>query len=457
LDPPVSQTDLALPPLAINALPRRTRLTISNGEGKPILRHAINDTDRTWLTILPLESHCCAARLGFANPFAEPMPIIGASIYPSASYNPVPDARVAGTSIGTPSGGRPGTTVLFDRVGLDSTWINTTGEARGLILPGDPANRDNRARAFTITWSDWVPIRSVPRTDGRAQPLLFVYVALASGSMSTAGFGPDPFVHATSPGCRGRVAVSLKSDRPGDWTANPAGSAWRGATPAPQGGGSQWGLSPLLCLQYLSVVPGIQGVISGDSLMSGPGGPHGDAFSAAPIRAAYDLSSPSLPVCMAHLACGGAASSVYNDTLWRNMDALRPSFLVLQPLSRNDGMEQSRLDALFARLLATADRAATEHGASTMFQGAYPIPSVDPTVAGHGAELAAWQDIRLMLADMAAAGVPVYDAAGVMGEPAAPWRYASACSDDGTHPNDHATELATPIARALLERMLPQR
>ena len=121
------------------------------------------------------------------------------------------------------------------------------------------------------------------------------------------------------------------------------------------------GAQPLFCLQYLSVVPDIQGVIGGDSLMCGPAGPRGDGFSVAPIRAAYDLSSPSLPICVVHLACGGEASPVYNETLWLNMDALRPSFMVLQPLSRNDGMEQAQLNTLFARLLATADRAATEY------------------------------------------------------------------------------------------------
>ena len=62
-----------------------------------------------------------------------------------------------------------------------------------------------------------------------------------------------------------------------------------------------------------------------------------------------------------------------------------------------------------------------------------------------------------MLTGMAAAGVPVYDAAASTGESEAPWRYAPACSDDDTHPNDHATELATPIVRTLLERMLAQR
>ena len=57
--------------------------------GKVGLRSGINDADRTWLAIVPLGSHRYAARLGFADPFAEPMPIIGAAISLSTSYDPV--------------------------------------------------------------------------------------------------------------------------------------------------------------------------------------------------------------------------------------------------------------------------------------------------------------------------------------------------------------------------------
>jgi hypothetical protein len=55
---------------------------------------------------------------------------------------------------------------------------------------------------------------------------------------------------------------------------------------------------------------------------------------------------------------------------------------------------------------------------------------------------------------MAEAGVPVYDGTSVIGAEAAPWLYAPGASDDGTHPNDAATEAITPAVRRLLEHML---
>jgi hypothetical protein len=273
--------------------------------------------------------------------------------------------------------------------------------------------------------------------------------------MSTAGIS-SPFVFAASEGCRGRWFVSLRSDLAGDWTISPSETSWSGGTPAPKGNGSQWGLSPVFCIQYLSVTQGVQGVISGDSLMSGPGGETGDAFSAAPIRAAYDISSPYQPVCVAHMACGGHGSDIYNESLLRNIDALRPSFLVLQPLSRNDGMSQSMLDLLFARLLATSDLADSAYRARTIYQGAYPIPSVDPSNGGSREQVAAWQNVRTVLQMMEAAGALVYDGAAMIGSASAPWLYGTLFSDDGTHPNDRATELITADVHRLYASMLSQ-
>ena len=63
-----------------------------------MLRIVENDVARTWLAILPLESHCFAVRLGFANPFDKRMEIVAASICPSCSYNPVPGSITPGTS-----------------------------------------------------------------------------------------------------------------------------------------------------------------------------------------------------------------------------------------------------------------------------------------------------------------------------------------------------------------------
>jgi hypothetical protein len=157
---------------------------------------------------------------------------------------------------------------------------------------------------------------------------------------------------------------------------------------------------------------------------------------------------------MAHLGCGGEGSAVYHQALLHNLEAIRPSFLVLQPLSRNDGMVRTALDGLFAKLLMASDMADATCGARTMWQGAYPIPSVDPAEGGDAATVAVWQDVRSVLRGMEAAGAQAYDAASVIGEDAAPWCYRAECSDDRTHPNDQATELVTPLVRRLLQRML---
>jgi hypothetical protein len=427
-------------------LSRRSRLTVSNGEAKPVLRSTENEAGKTWLTVIPLESHCFAARIGFANPFDTPMSIVALSIQPSDSYNPVPGSLAPGTSSGTATGAAPLSPVYFDGGGRDGLTINTAGKAPGITITGPAGNGGDRLHPSVISWSDWAPIRSIPRRDGGQNPLLFVYTALRAGPMAAAGFVPDPFSYATSLGCRGRVPVNLRSGHNGDWTADPAGTSWGGAIPAPAGNGSQAGFGPVFCLQYMSLIQGVQGIVCGDSLMAGPAGA-GAAFAGAAIRAAYDLSTLSHPVCVAHMACGGVGSAVYHGSLVSNIDAIKPNFLVLQPLSRNDGMAAPNLAALFAKLSATGDLAESRCGTRTIYQGAYPIPSVDPRHGGTPDQIAAWQKVRADLANLRA---PVYDGASIIGDPGAPWLYKQGCSDDNTHPNDYGVELVSPLVRQLL-------
>ena len=203
----------------------------------------------------------------------------------------------------------------------------------------------------------------------------------------------------------------------------------------------------------MSLVPGVQGIVSGDSLMAGPAGA-GATFAGAAIRAAYDLSTLSRPVCIAHMACGGANSTVYHQSLLSNIAAIKPGFLVLQPLSRNDGMTDAALRALFNKLAETADMARSRFGTGTLYQGAYPIPSVDPRNAGTVAQVDAWQRVRANLAILSESGTMVYDSASVISDPATPWLYRAGCSDDNTHPNDGGTELVTPLVRKLLEQLI---
>ncbi len=420
-----------------------------------MLRVAENDAARTWLAIVPLESHCFAVRLGFANPFAKPMGIVSASIQPSCGYNPVAGSIVPGTSTGHATGGAPRSKVFFDDRGQDGQRINATGTITGITLQGPAENDRGGPYPFVIDWSDWAPIRSIPCRDGGQNPLLYVYVATRAGPMATVGFVPDPFQYAASAGCRGRVPVNLRSERSGDWTDDPAGTAWGGGIPAPVGNGSQAGYSPLFCLQYMSVIPGIQGIVSGDSLMAGPGG-GGAAFAGPAIRAAYDLSTLFDPICVAHMACGGAVSSVYHQSLLSNLAAIKPSFLVLQPLSRNDGMNDASLAALSARLSAAGAMAKSNFGTRTMYQGAFPIPSVDPREGGSASQVETWQAVRSDLAVRSKHGELVYDGASVIGDAAAPWRYQAGCSDDNTHPNEGGIELITPLLRTMLLEVMGQ-
>ena len=46
------------------------------------------------------------------------------------------------------------------------------------------------------------------------------------------------------------------------------------------------------------------------------------------------------------------------------------------------------------------------------------------------------------------------NAAAIIDDANAPWRYCPECTDDDTHPNHLATEIITPTVRWLLRRLL---
>ena len=291
---------------------RTNKLTLGNGDMVPIYRGSLAVTETTtWLWIVPLESHCYAARVGFANPYSGTMNIISASLWPSDGYNPVEEANGPGTSVGVPTGNVRGSAIYFDQANVGNAnleagdLINIAGTHRTLALRGDSSNTENRAAPFHIVWSDFVPVSSIERSDGAGQPLLFIYCAIGPGAMTTAGI-PSPFAFCTPAVSRGRYQITLASER-GDWSMNPRGSKiWGGVGnhKNPLGAGTQMSFNPVLCIQYLSKTKGIQIVTNGDSHAVGT---TDDAFSTEIQRAAYDLSNYDLPICVANLAWGGAA------------------------------------------------------------------------------------------------------------------------------------------------------
>jgi hypothetical protein len=417
--------------------PRRYRLT-KNLAGTFTPRLGVDHPSlSTWLFIVPIETHCYAVRLGFANPYGFAQTIVSAAVYPSDSYSDASLALSKSNTAVNPTGGVTGTPIGWEcGNGCDTPAINDQALVRTHVLPGDPTNRQHDPRPYTIAWSDFCPCASIPRQDGSPQPLLFIYVTLGGtdfvgGPLAIRAFNTDPVA------VRGRPFFGLRATTLGrDFVDEPTATNWSSLGEPP--------FAPALWLQYLTLNPGYQIVQVGDSLSCGP-----DGYSPSLWRAAMDLSTPVAPIEFCSMAWAGTGTQVYDTAMANNAESLRPSILSAQPISRNNGFTAASIRMLLARKLAQIDALA-----AFQTQLIWNIPACS-SLGDNNEQIAIFRAFRAQLLERAAAGGdPVIDGPAVMGDWArnAPWNYAPGYSDDGLHPNSAATEAVVPAATDTLRK-----
>jgi hypothetical protein len=439
----------ALSPAARLAMvaPRRNRLTKTLGSGLIARPDFPGDlAPLTFLHVIPIEAPCYAVRLGFANCFGQAMSISKASVYPSDSYGVLADddsaalkeAKPTNPYRVVPTGGASSCPVYFDHAGADVGTVDGAGGERSCVLAGDDMNTENKPWDFTIQWSDFVPCVSIPRADGGTQHLLFVYVTVSSFSMAQGSTAFFAETNADRMAHRGRHFWVGRASHPRvDYADNPAGTTFR-SLPA----------APLHAIQYLTPSLGIQGVLNGESLTAAP---TNDRFSTPLHRAAWDLSTPDLPIEIASMAWGAAGHAGYEVMLRNNMAALRGSFVAYQPISRNDAFTTAGQQLLLAKALANVDAFRTSYGSAAIWN----IAGCMPAVGDIARRVHAFTDMRARLQALAlSSGMPLIDGPALIGQTDCPWLYREGMSDDGDHPNFAAAEAVVPMARAALRQVI---
>jgi hypothetical protein len=401
----------------------------------------------TYLCMFPIEAPCFAARLLFTNYRADTtMTIASASIYPSDSYSVALAMNADRQDVGSvgrwspvPTGGAAGSKVYFDNAGADVSTINASGTLRDITIGPVTANTGNGAWPYTYTCSDWIPITSIPRADGGTQPVLFVYVTVSSAQMIGPVFYNGAFTANTEQN-RGRYIVSgVAWDSNVDYADNPTGTGFK-ATNA---------FGPLCGIQYMTTAPGVTLLITGDSLSSSP---PVDNYSTALLRAAWDLSSTSIPIEVSNIAWGGTASATYGLMYDNNLSIIQPGIVAFQPQSRNDGTGRGIEQVLLAKALIRANTARNSFGALTLWHS----PGCIPSILGSPSAIQGYQNMRASLALSAAnGGIANFDATGIIGMPGSEYLYInSLVSDDNTHPNSTGVEMTVPRAREVLLSMI---
>ena len=295
------------------------------------------------------------------------------------------------------------------------------------------------------TWSDWLPMRSLPRRDIPGGPrVLMIRALLPKGCNHTNPNGALSEFRTTAAISRGAsyVAGHVPFDAVTIPRAiDPVGACLGIANPFAS------------CIQFLTRNEGIVGVAAGDSHAQGTSTT--TQFWNYLLRSISDLNvryGGQPPFGYWSTAEGGRTSDWFFDTMTNILDAARPGFVVLPGWTFNDRTgevhaDQTAVDIFFARLLLAAETC-TRAGAVPIFLT--PFPRDPGSMVAERVE--AWRSLRESILALRDGGAIVLDAAAILGRRTGgvlDGTYRPEFTDDTVHPNNagHAAIAAalTPI------------
>jgi lysophospholipase L1-like esterase len=304
-------------------------------------------------------------------------------------------------------------------VGIEPTggWVDATfsGNTTVALTPRIAAER------VSLTPSDYLALRSIPRTDGGIRPLIIIRTEYPAGNIpSTPYLGTSNWRQLTSPrvmktSVQAVLGVSDKASF--TQTTNTEGSV----------------LVPIV--QYYTKKKGKQLLISADSTGEGVGGTP-NAYGAVQM-AAYTQSTPDAPIEYFNAGLHAQGPDTYKMRLQDVGDFVKPTMVFYSPYSVNDvsvgGLTDAQLDRIYTSLSFIMDEMRKHPNATLVLLEALPNnPSFRDTGAGD-------QRRRDLNTDLATFDVIVAEgyAAALSGAVDVDGQtlIASGLSTDGVHPN----------------------
>ena len=383
-----------------------------------------------------------AVRLGFPNVTPAPWTIAAAIGCASGSFNDYVN----------PTGAGRWTRFTFAMQGRDDDRIAARPDApTGIIVaPNDADEATGETGNPAWTWTDWVPLPSEdadPLTGMRVLMLRALVpagqtVCVANGQLR--GLTGNP---ALNHGCDYFVG-GLKHgiDRVTAPSARESADAWR------HNGLANGCLFPLV--QFLTRRAGIVGIGTGDSHQQGTSTT--EQFTGFLYRSTVALARRhvgQVPFGMVNCAAGGLTSAQFFQRLDALLAPVRPSFAVLPGWTYNDRNGAAHADAeamrpFFGRLLRAIETC-TVHGVQPILLTPFPRDRNGMTPA----QLAPWQGLRHAILTLEGAGLPVIDAALLLGSEVngmLDGTYLSNLTLDGSHPADSGHDaIASWLIRAI--------
>lgn len=289
-------------------------------------------------------------------------------------------------------------------------WAQAGGSALTQLL-----NSSAKAQVWAQTFSDWVQVSSLPRTDGSRFPLLMIRVYLTGAPVAVATTGTNYFGLSPTPYNYGRSWAAYSAA--GDYVSSTSGF--------PSSGTSFGGHWAPLYIQTYSRKWGFQLWGGGDSNTAGTGSNGGFAGFLRRTAAALDRD---IPVVCANFNQPGSSPDVFMANVDHIIDPVRPSGLLLFPFSFNAAATVPEMNENWAHAMDISER--------VMRHGGVPLLIGYPPRAGVTAEEDA---VRLetlrRLAACRAVGMRTVDVNSIISVPGTPETWGP-YSDDGIHFNN---------------------
>lgn len=373
-------------------------------------------TSSDWTTniVMELESDFTALRIGIPNALATAVNGIRVSVGVLAAA--VPQAWLVDI---TPTGG----------------WIDATFDgASSLNAPARIA-----ADRYSIPLTDWLNIRSIPRTDGGIRPLIIMRIEYPNGSLPSVPYlGTSNWRQATTPRVMKtsvQTVLGVTNKAAYTQTTNTEGSV----------------VVPVV--QYVTKKKGRQGLIVGDSTKEGVGSnPNG--YGAVQM-ASYELSTPDNPIEYFNAGLHAQGPAVYSKRLADVGIFVKPTFVTYSPYSVNDasvgGLTSDQIGRIYTSLADFMNEMRNHPNATLILTEPLPNnPAFRDTGAGD-------QKRRDLIADLATFDVIVAKgyAAAFSGSEDADGQtlIATGLSSDDVHPNLSGYQALVQIIKPIVENL----
>jgi hypothetical protein len=395
----------------------------------------------TYFTTLSCPDDFLAVRAGFTN--IHPEPFVITKVIAAASTTPGDYANPTGVSFWRPltfaNGGLP-----VDQIVTDSA-VPTNITVRG-------CQREQRGDVPAVpswTWTDWVPLASLRRTDSPDAPrILTIRILLPAGCRHTHPNGGFSEFNAIPEMNRGASYAG--------------GHVWADVVTVPgiiSAPNASIGIAypTVSCVQFLTRNEGYVGMTTGDSHHQGTSTT--TQFWNYLSRSALELSSRHvgrIPFGYWSTAQGGTTSDWFFSCLTNVLDVARPGFVVLPGWTYNDMTINVHADhaanlVFLSRLLMTAETC-VRAGAVPIFLTPFPR---DP-VAMTPVQVGAWRSLRESIRSLRENGAIVLDAASILARQSdgeMDGTYLPDYTDDTAHPNNSGHAAIATALTSIIERL----